>query len=225
MSNIIEIKNLTKSFTQGKEKLIILDKLDLQIKEGDIMSIVGESGCGKSTLLQIVGGLMDYDSGNVTVAGQDLKKCSSRARTTLRRNNIGFIYQQHHLLSDFNAMENIAIACRISGKGKQEAENNAMELLKKMGLEDRASHRPAELSGGQQQRVAIARAFANEPKVILADEPTGNLDEKNAKMVTDLFMDISRNMGTTLVIATHNKEISGKTDYICKISGGHANVV
>lgn len=225
MSNlIVSVKDLTKTFTQGKEKLTILDKVSLDIEQGNVISLVGESGCGKSTFLQIIGGLIKFDSGSLDVLGTKLENAKDSEKTELRKNKIGFIYQQHYLLSDFSAIENIMLACKVAGKSSTEAKNKATELLDQLGLQDRANHRPAELSGGQQQRVAIARSFANNPSLILADEPTGNLDEKNASIVLDLFLNMSKENNATLVIATHNKEISQKTNKVYEISGGHIHV-
>ncbi len=224
-SNIIEISNLNKSFTQGKETLDILKNVNLEVASGDIVSLIGQSGCGKSTLVQIIGGLMGYNSGLVKIAGNDLGKLNDKEKTNLRRDKVGFIYQQHHLLSDFSALENVELSYKIGKKDAKRSRQGSIELLERLGLKDRIHHRPAELSGGQQQRVAIARAFANEPSLILADEPTGNLDEQNSKIVTDLFLEVAKENGTTLVIATHDKEISRKTKLIYEISSGNIHLV
>lgn len=224
-NDIITIKELRKTFTQGKENINILNDVNCQIKTGEIISLIGESGCGKSTFLQIIGGLLNFDSGEVIINNKNLNKLNDNDKTNLRRNNIGFIYQQHHLLSDFTALENIKIAAKIAGKNDATATKIANDLLENLDLSNRANHRPAELSGGQQQRVAIARAFANQPEIILADEPTGNLDQKNSDLAINLFIEMSKQHNTTLVIATHNQEISKKTDKIYEINSGLVNLV
>ncbi len=178
---------------------------------------MGESGSGKSTLLQILGGLQNFDSGEINILGQNIKTLNDSKKTELRLKNIGFVYQYHHLLSDFTALENVMIPQLIARETEKFARTNAMNLLDKLGLSDRISHRPAELSGGQQQRVAIARALANSPKLLFADEPTGNLDSANASVVMDLFLNLAREKKTTLVIATHSGEISKKTDRIFRL--------
>lgn len=217
LKNVIEVKNLNKSFSQGKEKIEVLKDLNLEIGEGEIIALMGESGRGKSTLLQIIGGIQDFDSGEIKILGNDISKLSDNKKTELRLNHIGFVYQYHHLLSDFTALENVMIPQLILNRSEKDAKARALELLEKLGLSDRVNHRPSELSGGQQQRVAIARALANDPKIIFADEPSGNLDSHNTKLVMDLFLDIARERKTTLVIATHSETISKKTDRVLSL--------
>ena len=214
MSNAIKITNLNKSFSQGKEKIHVLKNLSLEVKEGELLSLMGESGSGKSTLLQIVGGLMESDSGEINLLGADINKLSDNQKTEFRLKNIGFVYQYHHLLSDFNALENVMIPQLLLGVKSDLAEKHAKELLDRLGLADRLSHRPSELSGGQQQRVAIARALSNNPKIIIADEPSGNLDSNNTNIILDIFLELAKERKTTLVIATHSEIISKKLDRI-----------
>lgn len=214
---VISVKNLCKSFSQGKEKITVLENINMQIDAGDIVALMGESGRGKSTLLQIISGIQGFDSGEIKILDNDISKLSDNKKTELRLNSLGFVYQYHHLLSDFTALENVMMPNLILKKPKKQAQAKASELLEKLGLKDRLSHKPSELSGGQQQRVAIARALVNNPKVIFADEPSGNLDHKNSDMVMDLFLKLSREQGSVLVIATHSENISSKTDRIFKL--------
>ncbi len=209
--NVINIKNLNKSFSQGKEKIQVLKNINLEVGEGELLALMGESGSGKSTLLQIAGGLMGFDSGSIDLLGSDITKLSDNKRSEFRLKNIGFVYQYHHLLSDFTALENVMMPGLISGRKN---EDEATTLLQRLGLGERLNHRPAQLSGGQQQRVAIARALINNPKIIIADEPTGNLDSDNAALILDLFLQLARERRTTLVIATHSETISKKLDRI-----------
>ncbi len=212
--NVIKVQNLNKSFSQGKERIEVLKNLNLEVKQGEILALMGESGSGKSTLLHVMDGIMDFDSGLIEVLGKDISKLSDNKKTELRLNSIGFVYQYHHLLSDFTTLENVMMPQLTLKVKKAEAKKNAEEILVKLGLKERLTHRPAELSGGQQQRVAIARALVNHPKIIFADEPTGNLDSNNAKSVMDIFLELAREKNTTLVIATHSETISKKTDRV-----------
>jgi lipoprotein-releasing system ATP-binding protein len=215
--SVISVKDLCKSFSQGKEKINVLESINLQVEAGQVVALMGESGRGKSTLLQIISGIQDFDSGEIKILDKDINKLSDNKKTELRLNSLGFVYQYHHLLSDFTALENVMMPNLIMRKSKKQAQQKAEELLEKLGLKDRFEHKPAELSGGQQQRVAIARALANEPKIIFADEPSGNLDHKNADMVMDMFLKLSREQDTSLIIATHSENISAKTDRIFKL--------
>lgn len=215
--SVISVKDLCKSFSQGKEKINVLESINLQVEAGQVVALMGESGRGKSTLLQIISGIQDFDSGEIKILDKDINKLSDNKKTELRLNSLGFVYQYHHLLSDFTALENVMMPNLIRRKSKKQAQQKAEELLEKLGLKDRFEHKPAELSGGQQQRVAIARALANEPKIIFADEPSGNLDHKNADMVMDMFLKLSREQDTSLIIATHSENISAKTDRIFKL--------
>ncbi len=212
MTTILKARNISKSFEQGKEKISVLKNLNFEIESGKSISIVGESGCGKSTLLQIIGLLLNSDSGTLEICGKNIGGANDKIKTRSRLESIGFIFQYHHLLSDFSALENVIIPQLLIGENNTKAQLQAKELLEKLGLKDRMHHRPSELSGGQQQRVAIARSLANNPKMILADEPTGNLDPENTKIVTDLFFEITTSNSSSLVIVTHNQEISKKTN-------------
>lgn len=215
MSNsVIKVQNLNKSFSQGEQKIEVLKNLNLEVKQGEIIALTGESGSGKSTLLHVIGGIMDFDSGSVEILGNNIKELSDNKMTELRLRNIGFVYQYHHLLSDFTTLENVMMPQLTQRVKKAEARKNAEEILERLGLKERLTHRPGELSGGQQQRVAIARALANHPKIIFADEPTGNLDSDNSKAVMDMFLELAREKNTTLVIATHSETISKKTDRV-----------
>ncbi len=220
MSIILKAENISKSFSQGRETISVLKELNLIVREGESVSITGESGCGKSTLLQIIGLLMDADSGNLEICGENLIQTNDKVKTNARLRNIGFIFQYHHLLSDFSALENVIIPQTLLGTGNQKAKENALELLERLGLQDRLRHKPSELSGGQQQRVAIARALANGPKLILADEPTGNLDPENTEIVSKLFFDMILEKKSALVIVTHNREISRKTALTYRLNDG-----
>ena len=199
---MIDIKGITKSFGS----LQVLKGIDLHINKGEVVSIVGPSGAGKTTLLQIIGTLDRPDEGSVVVDGIDVSKLSQRKLSDFRNQHIGFVFQFHQLLPEFTALENIMIPAFIAGKSRKEAKARAEELLDFMGLSERAHHKPAELSGGEKQRVAVARALVNNPEIILADEPTGNLDPKNSEDIMELLDDINKR-GTTVVVVTHNKDI------------------
>lgn len=220
MPTILKAENISKSFSQGRETISVLKNLNLLVEEGASIAITGESGCGKSTLLQIIGLLMSADEGAIEICGENLTKANDRKKTNARLRNIGFIFQYHHLLSDFNALDNVIIPQLLLGVSKSAAKTNALELLEKLGLKDRLRHKPSELSGGQQQRVAIARALANNPKLIFADEPTGNLDPENTEIVSKLFFEILSEKKSALVIVTHNREISQKTALTYRLKDG-----
>ena len=208
-------RGITKTFTQGGNKLNILNNLDLKLDGGEIAALVGPSGSGKSTLLQILGLLDKPTSGSLQIGDKNASKLGDKARTNLRLTDIGFVYQFHHLLPEFNALENVAMPQIILGVKKAEAHEKAAELLNALGLKDRVTHRPSQLSGGEQQRVAIARALVNEPKLLFADEPTGNLDLGNANRLIDLFKKINTDFNQAFVITTHNPEVAsiGKKKY------------
>lgn len=212
MSNIIEIKDIYKSFTQGEHTLEILKGVNLTIASGEVVALVGTSGAGKSTLLHIAGLLERTDRGDVVMSGIPTKDLNDVKRTKIRRHEIGFIYQFHNLLPEFNAIENVVMPQLIAGVSKREATERAEDLLIKMGLKDRLDHRPSELSGGEQQRVAIARGLANRPRLILADEPTGNLDENTGNEVMDILLQLSKDEGISALIATHNIELANRMD-------------
>ena len=208
MNNILCLQNICKSFNQGREKLEILRGVDLTINEGEVIALIGPSGSGKSTLLQIAGLLEPPTSGKILLDGHDCSTQGDVVRTALRRDFLGFVYQYHNLLPDFNALENVIIPQLIAGKKYSEAQDRAEWLLSKMKLDTRFDHRPSELSGGEQQRVAIARALANTPKLLLADEPTGNLDPKTSDIVFEALMNIIKETGLAAVVATHNMELA-----------------
>ncbi|MCP5382686.1 MAG: ABC transporter ATP-binding protein [Kordiimonadaceae bacterium] len=212
MSNIIELKDIYKSFDQGTQHLEILKGISLSITSGEVVALVGASGAGKSTLLHIMGLLERADSGDVVISGIPTKDLNDIKRTKIRRLEIGFVYQFHNLLPEFTALENVIIPQLIAGSSKKDANTRAVELLEKMGLGQRLEHRPSELSGGEQQRVAIARGLANRPRLILADEPTGNLDEKTGNDVMDILLKLSKDEGVSALIATHNNALAKRMD-------------
>ena len=192
--------------------LEIVKGVDLHIAERELVSIVGASGAGKSTLLQIIGTILAPDSGSLKIAGISTKGMNDRKLSAFRNQNIGFIFQFHQLLPEFTAIENVCIPARIAGKSKKEAMAKGMDLLNRLGLSHRAEHKPSAMSGGEQQRVAVARALVNSPKLVLADEPSGNLDTKNAQDLHQLFFDLRHELGLTFVIVTHNEQLAANCD-------------
>ena len=215
------MNNICKSYTtNGLEKLMVLQSVDLNIATGDLIGLTAPSGAGKSTLLHICGLLDTSDSGKINFLGQDIQKASDKTRTLIRRRDIGFVYQFHHLLPEFSALENIVLPQLINGEKPQQASHRAIELLKLVGLENRASHRPAQLSGGEQQRVAFCRALANKPKLLLADEPTGNLDEKTSEIVFDALLSLVELSGMAALIATHNENLAKKMNRRISLKSG-----
>lgn len=218
---IIKTSGLTKEYQVSKtEKLKVLKGIDTEIFEGEIVSIVGPSGAGKSTLLHIMGTLDKPSEGNVIFDGEDVFRLSSNDLARFRNTRIGFVFQFHHLLPEFSAIENVCLAAMIAGKTMKQAEPKAKELLTEVGLGSRLEHKPSELSGGEAQRVAIARALINSPKVILADEPTGNLDTKNSDEVMHLIFDLRNKYNQTFVIVTHNEKFAEMTDRTLKMIDG-----
>lgn len=221
MSNVLlKTSGLQRVYRQGGESLTILHDADIEIRAGEIVALVGPSGSGKSTLLQMAGLLDRPTSGTITIAGQDAVTNDDERRTALRRQYLGFVYQFHYLLPEFTALENVVIPQMIAGKKKSEAEERAVELLTHLKLDHRLSHRPARLSGGEQQRVAIARALANGPKLLLADEPTGNLDPETSNGVFDMLTDLVRSTGVGALIATHNMDLAERMDRILELKAG-----
>ncbi len=214
------LKNIKRSYLQGNSKLHILKGASLEIQPGEMVALVGPSGSGKSTLLQVAGLLDNADSGKTIINGQDCSQISDSKRTLIRRDTLGFVYQFHHLLSEFSALENVMIPQMIRGENKKEAERNAAEILNYFGLKRRLNHRPSELSGGEQQRVAIARAIVNKPSLLLADEPTGNLDPHTASEVLDILLKASKAMGLSGLIVTHNYDLAGKLSRIVALDEG-----
>ena len=218
---ILSLNEISKSYqTSGSEKLIVLSSIDMSIAAGDLVGLTAPSGAGKSTLLHICGLLDTCDRGTINFLGQDMQKASDMTRTLIRRREIGFVYQFHHLLPEFSALENIALPQLINGKKPQQASDRAIELLKLVNLENRADHRPSQLSGGEQQRVAFCRAVANEPKLLLADEPTGNLDEKTSDIVFDALLSLVELSGMAALIATHNENLAKKMKRRIRLKSG-----
>ena len=225
MGNLLQTVGLRKSYLSGPTELPVLKGIDIGIEAGEIVSIVGASGVGKSTLLNLMGTLDRPTDGAILYDGQDILKLTDRELTRFRNRELGFIFQFHHLLPEFSAIENVMMPALISGKKKKEAQELAAELLLRVGLEGRELHRPGELSGGEQQRVAVARALVNGPKVVLADEPTGNLDRNTSEEVHDLLWELNERMNQTFVIATHDEDLSRRTDRIIRLADGRAEVI
>jgi lipoprotein-releasing system ATP-binding protein len=217
---VLELRGIRQSFKQVAGKLDVIVDADLAINAGEMVALIGPSGSGKSTLLHITGLLEKAVSGDVIINGQSTSQMGDAERTALRRNSMGFVYQYHHLLPEFSALENVVLPQMIAGKTRSAAKPLAAKLLSRVGLGQRLDHRPAKLSGGEQQRVAIARALANEPAILLADEPTGNLDIHTAEDVFDLLMSLVRDSGVAAMIATHNIELAKKMDRIVTIRDG-----
>ena len=218
MNNIIECRSLCFSYIEGDNQTSILSNLMLDVKLGESIAILGPSGCGKSTLLNLIAGLDTPSSGDVLINNSDITKLNEQDRTELRANTFGFVYQFHHLLNDFSSVYNVAMPLLIKGVDKEGAIAQSEKLLTKVGLENRLSHKPSELSGGERQRVAIARAMVVEPDCLLADEPTGNLDSKNAKDVLELILELNENDTSSLVIVTHDQDIAKKMNRTLTLS-------
>ncbi|MFM5955117.1 MAG: ABC transporter ATP-binding protein [Novosphingobium sp.] len=217
---VVRLTGLTRSFQQGGVTIDVLRGVDLTVAPGEIVALLGPSGSGKSTLLQAVGLLEGGFGGKIEIAGTDATSLSSDGRTTLRRDRIGFVYQFHHLLPDFNAQENVVLPQLVAGVAQAEAEARASELLGALGLAERLDHRPSQLSGGEQQRVAVARALANRPVLVLADEPTGNLDEATADKVLAQFLELVRGTGSAALVATHNERLAARMDRVVRLHEG-----
>ncbi|HUU24001.1 MAG TPA: ABC transporter ATP-binding protein [Methyloceanibacter sp.] len=217
----MRLENLDRGFTQGDRRIDVLKNASAAFYPGETVSLLGPSGAGKSTLLHIAGLLERPDSGAVVLNGVDCGTLSDAERTRVRRLEVGFVYQFHHLLPEFSALENVMLPQLILGRTKSEAEARAKALLGMLGLKERWDHRPAELSGGEQQRVAIARAVANEPKVLLADEPTGNLDPSTAERVFEELLRLVSEEGVAAVVATHNLELAARMDRTLRLADGH----
>jgi lipoprotein-releasing system ATP-binding protein len=214
--NALELINVSKNF----DKICALDKINFELKSGEICALIGPSGSGKTTLLQIAGLLDNPNSGKIFINEFEASKASDATRTEIRKKNIGFIYQFHHLLPEFSALENVMMPLLIQGKSKDEAMQKSLEILKEIDLENRSSHKPSELSGGQQQRVAIARAIVSKPSLILADEPTGNLDSINSKNVFDMLKDLASEYKIACLLVTHNLDLAKKLPRQIEIKDG-----
>jgi len=220
MNEPLRVEGLSRAFTQGGRTIHVLRGVDLTLRRGEIVALLGPSGSGKSTLLQAVGLLEGGFSGSIRIAGEEASQLDDDGRTRLRREAIGFVYQFHHLLPDFSAEENVVLPQLIRGQDPQPARERAQALLDALGLAERRDHRPAQLSGGEQQRVAVARALANRPALVLADEPTGNLDEATADRVLDQFLRLVRGEGASALVATHNERLAERMDRVVRLHEG-----
>jgi lipoprotein-releasing system ATP-binding protein len=217
---VVETRGLERSFIQGDVTIDVLRGVDLAIQPGEIVALLGPSGSGKSTLLQAVGLLEGGFRGSIRLRGEEAAQLDDEGRTRLRRDLLGFVYQFHHLLPEFNAVENVVLPQLVRGVELETARKRARDLLGTLGLSDRLEHRPSKLSGGEQQRVAVARALANKPPLVLADEPTGNLDEHTADAVFAEFLNLVRNEGTAALVATHNERIAARMDRVVRLHEG-----
>ena len=218
---VLSLKKVERSFRQGRQNLKILRDISLSVRAGEIVALVGPSGAGKSTLLHISGLLESPDAGSITICGEACANMADDERTSVRRRHLGFVYQHHHLLPEFTALENIVIPQIIAGHHNSDAQDRAREILTWLGLAERETHRPARLSGGEQQRVAIGRAIATGPDLLLADEPTGNLDPQTADEVFDMLLRLARGANLAAVIATHNPGLASRMDRIARLEDGH----
>lgn len=223
MSKIVELTDVRRTFVQGDITIEVLRGINLAVETGELVALLGPSGSGKSTLLQAVGLLEGGFSGSIKVDGEEVATASVDRQTEIRREKLGFVYQFHHLLPDFDALENVILPQLIADASPAAAHERATHLLNKLGLAERLHHRPSKLSGGEQQRVAVARALANRPKLVLADEPTGNLDEHTADVVLGEFMALVRGEGSAAIVATHNERLAAKMDRVFRLHEGRLN--
>ena len=217
---VLACKGLTREFSEGGKTLQVLRDAELEIRAGERIAIIGESGAGKTTLLQLLGGLDLPTRGTVRVQGQDIAKMNGTERGLLRNQALGFVYQFHHLLPEFSALENVAMPLLLRRDSLQSIRERATTILQRVGLSDRLSHRPGELSGGERQRAAVARALITRPSVVLADEPTGNLDHETGERVFELMLELNREYGSSLVVVTHDLQLAGRMDRILRLVGG-----
>lgn len=217
---VLQANGLYKSYWQGGKEVTVLSGVDLSVRSGESIAITGVSGCGKSTLLHLLAGLDKADAGSVSIAGQDVYPLAEKEAARLRNRHLGFVYQFHHLLGEFSALENVAMPLMIGGEDKQASLERAGELLAQVGLDHRLDHHPGALSGGERQRVAIARAIVARPDVVLADEPTGNLDENSAAQIHELISTIAADSGTAFVVVTHNSSLAERMQTVLKLKGG-----
>ncbi|MFT5716436.1 MAG: lipoprotein-releasing system ATP-binding protein [Oleiphilaceae bacterium] len=222
---VIDAKNLSRSYNEGDNTLRIFHDVEFTLIKGESVSILGTSGSGKTTLLNILGGLDKASSGSVTLCGKDLATCSEKVITKLRNQNLGFVYQFHHLLPEFSAVENVAMPLYIAGLSRKKADQKALTFLEKVGLTARANHKPSELSGGERQRVAIARALVNDPACVLMDEPTGNLDDTTAKKIQALMLELKEQLHTSFVVVTHDTQLAHKMDRVLIMEDGRLRTV
>lgn len=221
--NLLEARGVKRDFDTSEGPLAVLKGVELSVNKGDMVAVVGHSGVGKSTLLHILGGLDRPTEGEVEVDGRSFNEMDESGRAMFRNNHIGFVFQHHYLLDDFTALENVMIPALIAGKSKNEAQIRAEQLLTNVGLRDRMKHRPKQLSGGEQQRVAVARALTNRPGIILADEPSGNLDVETGRKLHKLLADLNESDGTTFLIATHNRELAQICRRVVELKEGRIN--
>lgn len=217
---VLSASGVSKSYWQGDQEVVVLNNVDLTVMPGDTIAVTGVSGSGKSTLLHLLAGLDQPDQGSIAVAGRDLEKLSETELGRLRNRHLGFVYQFHHLLAEFSAVENVALPMMIGGLDRAEANRKAADLLASVSLEHRLSHHPGALSGGERQRVAIARALAMEPDLVLADEPTGNLDEHSADQIHELMLTLAGEMGVAFVVVTHNAGFAERMQKVYRLHGG-----
>ncbi len=220
MNKIVAIRGLCRSFTQGEAKIDVLRGVDLEVHAGETVALLGPSGSGKSTLLQAIGLLEGGFSGSIQIDGEEAARLDDDGRTRVRRDKLGFVYQFHHLLPDFSAIENVELPQLVRGIDASDALTQARDMLEQLGLGHRLDHRPAQLSGGEQQRVAVARALATKPLLVLADEPTGNLDEATADIVLGAFLRLVREQGSAALVATHNERIAAQMDRVVRLHDG-----
>jgi lipoprotein-releasing system ATP-binding protein len=218
---VLEATGVMRSFRQGPIDLQVLQGVNLSVRPGERIAIIGASGSGKTTLLQILGGLDAPTAGTVKVAGSDIHSLAEKPRGELRNRTLGFIYQFHHLLPEFSALENVAMPLLVRRTPRHEAEATARAILERVGLGQRLVHRPHELSGGERQRAAVARALVTGPRIVLADEPTGNLDGGNAESVFELMLQLNRELGTSLIVVTHDRRLAARMDRILELDGGN----
>jgi lipoprotein-releasing system ATP-binding protein len=223
---VLEARALSKTYVGGDGGMIaVLDGVDLAVERGEMVAVIGASGAGKSTLLHLLGALDRPSSGQVIVAGHDLSGLEDDAVSALRNRTVGFVFQFHHLLREFTALENVMMPLRIAGTDETRARGRATELLERVGLGGRVHHRPAELSGGEQQRTAVARALAADPAVLLADEPSGNLDHFNSERLHDLFARLTRELEIAMVVVTHNRSLAARADRVLQLEDGHLSQI
>ena len=218
--SVISLRDLERSFEQGGVRIDVLRGVNLEVAPGEIVALLGPSGSGKSTMLQAVGLLEGGFSGSIKIVGQEASQLDAGERTALRREHLGFVYQFHHLLPDFTAQENVVLPQLLRNTKRPDAEERARELLGALGLDHRLTHRPSQLSGGEQQRVAVARALANKPQLVLADEPTGNLDEATSERVLGEFLSLVRGQGSAAIVATHNERLAARMDRVVRLHDG-----